>query len=171
VGEAFFHVEKDETKPFIVKTPDVEIEVLGTKFNLSAYPEDNIIQTVLTEGSIKQSLAHPGIFDRGIELKPGQMAAVNRNEKTTNIYNVDVEYYTSWTEGFFSFYNTDLSRVAKRLERYFNIRIFYDNPLDGTIKISGKLDVSKSKEEVFEYMTKLTGLNFTKINERSYRIN
>lgn len=171
VGEAFFNVEKDADRAFIVKSPDVEVEVLGTKFNLSAYPEDNIIQTVLTEGSVELSLAKPGIFNKSIELNPGQMATVNRKEKTTNIYDVEVEYYTTWTEGFFSFYNTDLSRVAKKLERYFNIRIFYEDPLDGRIKISGKLDVSKSQEEVFQYMTKLTGLNFTKINERSYRIN
>lgn len=171
VGEAFFDVEKNEEKPFIVKTPDVEIEVLGTKFNLSAYPEDNIIQTVLTEGHVEINFTNPGLFDHSVELKPGQLANVNRSEKITNVYKVDTEYYTSWTNGFYSFQNTDLSRVAKKLERYFNVRIFYDDPLNGTVKISGKLDVSKSKEEVFEYMTKLTGLKFTKINERSYQIN
>ncbi|MCY1723042.1 FecR domain-containing protein [Prolixibacteraceae bacterium Z1-6] len=170
VGEAFFQVEKDKNRPFIVKTPDIEVKVLGTKFNLSAYPEDNIVQTVLTEGSVEIKYAHPGIFDRSIQLKPGQLASVNKQKQSTNIYNVDVNYYTSWTEGFFSFSNTDLSRVVKRLERYFNIRFIYDDPLNGSIKISGKLDVSKNKEEVFEYMTKLTELNFSKINERTYII-
>ena len=73
-------------------------------------------------------------------------------------------------DGLFSFKNTDLNRVIKKMERYYNIDFGYSNPLDGTIKVSGKLDVTKERQEVFEYMTRLTGLEFEKINERRYEI-
>lgn len=170
VGEAFFNVTKNQEKPFIVKTPDIEIEVLGTQFNLSAYPEENVVQAVLTEGSIELGWTNGGLFDRSTKIVPGQMAMVNREKRETKLYNVNTEYYTSWREGYLTFNNSDLSRVVKKLERYYNIRFRYEDPLNGSIKISGKLDVTSDKEVVFKYMNSLTGLNFTKINATNYLI-
>lgn len=170
VGEAFFDIEKNDRMPFIVKSLNVEVEVLGTRFNVSAYPEDNSIQTVLVEGSVHVNLTNAGRFEKGVTLIPGQMALVNKKNDKTKIYDVDTDYYTLWIGGLFSFTNTDLNRVLKRLERYYNIGFSYTDPLDGTIKVSGKLDVTKDREEVFEYLTRLTGLDFEKINERRYEI-
>jgi len=170
VGEAFFEVAKNENQPFIVKTPDIQIEVLGTQFNISAYPEENIVQTVLTEGSIELGWTNRGLFDRNTQVHPGQLLIANRSEKKTALYEVDTDYYTSWKEGYLTFNNSDLSRVVKKLERYYNIRFRYDDPMDGVIKISGKLDVKNDKEDVFKYMNSLTGLNFTRINETNYMI-
>ena len=170
VGEAFFDVAKNEEKPFLVKTPDIKIEVVGTSFNLSAYPEENIVQTVLTEGSIKQSWLNEGFFDSSTEIKPGQLLLANKKEKATSVYDVSTDYYTTWKEGYLMFSNSDLNRVVKKLERYYNIRFRYDDPMDGAIRISGKLDVTSEKEVVFSYMNSLTGLNFTKINETYYMI-
>jgi hypothetical protein len=170
VGEAFFKVEKNEEMPFIVKTSNLSVKVLGTQFNVLAYPEDNSVQTVLTEGSVEVIKANAGLFEKSVRLVPGQMALFNKNDNETKVYEVDVEYYTLWTEGIFSFLNTDLSRLVKKLERYYNIRFDYANPLDGTTKVSGKLDVTKGQQEVFEYLQKLTGLQFSKINEWKYEI-
>ncbi len=170
VGEAFFEVTKNEKKPFLVKTPDAAVKVLGTQFNITAYTEDQIVQTVLKEGSVEVGLANSGLFERKVEIKPGQMAVLNKTDKNTKVYDVEVEYYTSWKQGYLSFYDIDLNRVVKKLERYFDINIRYEDPLDGTLKISGKLDINKSQDIVFEYMNSLTGLNFIKINENNYLI-
>lgn len=170
VGEAFFEVSKNEEKPFFVNTPDIKIKVLGTQFNVSAYPDDNIIQTVLTEGIVELSNLNPSFFDRSIEMKPGQMASFNKTNKEIKTYEVDASYYTSWKQGYLSFISTDLSRVVKKLERFYNIRIRYDDAMDGAMKISGKLDISKDKDVVFEYMNTLTGLDFNKLNDRIYVI-
>ena len=170
VGEAFFDVAVNEEQPFVVKTPDIKIEVLGTKFNISAYPEENIVQTVLTRGSIELGWTNGRLFDRNLTMEPGQLVSANKKEKTTSLYNVNTEYYTSWKEGYLTFNNSDLSRVVKKLERYYNIRLTYDNPLNGTIKISGKLDVTNDQEDVFKYMKALTGLNFIKENDKHYVI-
>lgn len=170
VGEAYFEVTKNKRRPFIVKTTDVEINVLGTHFNVSAYPEDYSVQTVLAEGSVRINKLDAGVFDKGITLLPGQMAYYNKKNKNTRIYDVDVEQYTLWIEGLLSFSNTDFNRIIKRLERYYNIRFQFDDPLKGTIQISGKLDVTKDKHEVFEYLSKLTGLEFIKMSDNHYVI-
>jgi ferric-dicitrate binding protein FerR (iron transport regulator) len=170
VGEAFFDVEKNDKMPFVVKSSDVEVEVLGTRFNVSAYPEDNWIQTVLVEGSVNVNHANGGRIEKGVTLIPGEMASVNKKNNETNVYDVDTDYYTLWVEGLFSFSNSDLSRVIKKLERYYSISFVFTNPPDALIKVSGKLDVNQDRKEVFKYLTDLTGLEFEKINERRYEI-
>ncbi len=170
VGEAFFEVAKNEDQPFFVKTTDVEVKVLGTKFNISAYPEDYSVQTALTEGRVELSRANAGLLEKKIQLSPGKLAYFNKKNRETTIYDVDVEYYSLWTKGLFSFSNTDLNRITRKLERYYNIRFQYDDPFKGSIQITGKLDVTKEKDEVFEYLSKLTGLDFVKLNENNYGI-
>ena len=170
VGEAFFEVAKNEDRPFIVKTADVEIKVLGTKFNISAYPEDYSVQTALTEGRVELSRTNAGLWEKKIQLSPGELAYFNKRSRETTIYDVDVEYYSLWTKGLFSFSNTDLNRITRKLERYYNIRFQFDDPTKGSIRITGKLDATKGKDEVFEYLSKLTGLDFVKLNENNYGI-
>jgi transmembrane sensor len=167
-GEAFFNIEKNEDHPFIVKTTDVKVEVTGTRFNVSAYPEDYSVQTVLAEGSVEIKKSKGGIFEKAVQLSPGELGYFNKKTYDTRIYKVDVEHYTSWTEGLFSFINTDLSRIVKRLERYYNVRIQFDDPFKGSIQITGKMDVTKGRDQVFEYLSKLTGLEFIKINNSNY---
>ena len=170
VGEAFFEVAKNEDQPFFVKTTDIEIKVLGTKFNISAYPEDYSVQTALTEGRVELSRTNAGLLEKKIQLSPGKLAYFNKKNKETTIYDVDVEYYSLWTKGLFSFSNTDLNRITRKLERYYNIHFQYDNPFKGSIQITGKLDVTKQQDEVFEYLSHLTGLDFIKLNGNNYVI-
>lgn len=170
VGEAFFEVTKNESQPFIVKTTDIEIKVLGTRFNVSAYPEDYSVQTALAEGNVEISSANARLFNHKFKLAPGEMAYFNKKNKETVIYKVDVEYYTLWTQGLFSFSNTDLNRIIKKLERFYNIQFQFEDPLIGIIQISGKLDITKDKEIVFTYLSNLTGLDFIKISDNNYVI-
>ena len=170
VGEAYFDVARNENHPFVVKTADVKVMVFGTKFNISAYPEDYSVQTVLEEGSVQVNRVNANLFEKGTDLIPGQMAYFNKKSKETRIINVEVENYTLWTKGLFNFSNTDLNRITKRLERYYNISFEYEDPLSGTIQITGKLDVTQEMDEVFEYLSKLTGFEFIKINRNHYVI-
>lgn len=169
-GEAFFEVEKSEKQPFTVKTADMQLEVLGTKFNVSAYPEDFAVLTTLAEGSVEIKSTSVAKREKGVLLVPGQMAYFNKKTMQTQVQKVNLEEYTGWTEGLFYFSNTDFNRVIKKLERFYNIQFQFDDPLKGGIQISGKLDVSKGQSEVFEYLNLLTGLELIKINNRIYLI-
>ncbi len=170
VGEAFFQVTKNEKKPFVVRTPDIEVNVLGTQFNISAYSDDNIIQTVLAEGKIELKRATAGFFEQSITVVPGQLATLNKTTQETHLYNVDVDYYIGWKQGYLSFQNSDLSRIIKKLERYYNIHFKYNDPMDGTIKLSGKLDISKDRDQSLELISSLTKLKFIPVSEKTYLI-
>ncbi len=84
-GEAFFDVKQDEKQPFVVQTTDIRVRVLGTQFNISAYPSENIIETMLTSGKIRLEQNNSGIFSETTELSPGQLAAFNKTEHTTRL--------------------------------------------------------------------------------------
>ena len=169
-GEAFFDITKNEKQPFVVKTVDVKVQVLGTRFNVSAYPEDYSVQTVVSDGSVEIKKVSAGLFDKAVRIATGQLGYFNKKTQQTEISEVNLDNYTLWTQGLFKFSNTDFSRIIKKLERYYNIRFQLDDPFKGTIQISGKLDVTKGRDEVFEYLSRLTGLEFLKINESHYMI-
>jgi len=169
-GEAFFCVSKDDKHPFVVHTSDISVLVHGTKFNVCAYPEDNIVQTVLAEGAIALRPKAAGLFDEDIELQPNQMASYSKKNKAVRVHNVDASYYTVWTEGILKFSNQDLNRVLKRVERFYNITFTYANPFDAETKISGKLNLKEEKEEVFEYISRVAQIKIEPINGNRYRI-
>ncbi len=170
-GEAFFSVAKDKAHPFIVHTADLSVQVHGTKFNVCAYPDENIVQTVLTEGLVSLRPKNAGLFDEDIVLHPNQMASYSKESKAVRVQNVDVSYYTVWTQGVIKFSNQDLNRVLKRVERFYNISFSYSNPFDAETKISGKLNLKKEKEEVFEYISRVAQIEIEPINGNRYRIN
>ncbi len=152
-GEAYFKVSENEQKPFIVQTSELEIQVMGTEFNVSAYPEDNIIQTVLKKGSVAIRKAGTTKSENDLILKPNQLASFDKNTQLARVTNVNTDFYTLWTEGLLCFENLDLNRVVKKIERYYDIKIKYEDPLLGTIRISGKLDLKQNKDEVFKYLS------------------
>jgi len=170
VGEAFFEVEHDKKHPFVVQTTDLRVRVTGTEFNLSAYPSDNMIETVLTEGKVRLEQNNSSFFTETTEMEPGQLATFNKTDRSTKLKKVDTEYYTLWKDGLFKFESSDLSRVIKKLERYFNIRFSYDDPLLGTIKISGKLKLSESRETVLENVAAAASVNISKTGKNYYEI-
>ncbi|MDP2336233.1 MAG: FecR domain-containing protein [Bacteroidota bacterium] len=167
-GEAFFEVSRNPEKPFIVKTSDLEIKVLGTQFNVSAYAEDNVIQTVLKEGSVAIHRKKGGFYERDLVLKPNQMASFNKSSNVTKVYEVDANYYTFWTHGLLSFDEIDFNRIVKKVERFYNISIRFSEPNLGDIRISGKLDLKQRREEVLVYLEKVSLTKIDKVSDNQY---
>jgi transmembrane sensor len=167
-GEAFFEVSKNLKKPFIVKTSDLQVKVLGTQFNISAYSEDKFIQTVLREGSVSIRSNITRFNEKELVLKPNQMASFNKSSNDTKVYEVDVEYYTLWTKGLFGFEEIDFNRVVKRVERFYNISVSFSEPDLNVIRISGKLDLKQDKDEVMEYLEKVSCTKINKISDNQY---
>ncbi|MEI7765753.1 MAG: FecR domain-containing protein, partial [bacterium] len=157
--------------PFIVKTSNLDIKVLGTKFNISCYAEDNVIQTVLKEGSVSVRRNGAGFFEKDIIMKPNQMTSFDKTTSQTKIQEVDTNYYTLWTKGLLSFEEIDFARVIKKLERFYNISIVFSDPQKQIIRISGKLDLKHGRKEVIEYLEKVSMSRFEQINENQYTIN
>lgn len=119
-GEAYFEVAKDELKPFIVKTDDIEVRVLGTHFNVNGF-EDDVpgVQVTLLEGSVK--------VDKGTTnrlLKPGQQAVVNTDIEVTD--DVDLDLVMAWKNGFFQFSNASLQTVMQQISRWYDVDVVYE---------------------------------------------
>ncbi|SHJ80144.1 FecR family protein [Tangfeifania diversioriginum] len=170
VGEAFFDVTHDENNPFIVQTTDVRIKVLGTSFNVSAYPSDKIIETVLTKGKVMLEQNSTRLFDESIEMVPGQLAAFDKTKREAILNKVDIENYTLWKDGLLKFESSDLSRVIKKLERFYNIRFSYQDPFLGGIEISGKLDLNENRDEVLGVVASAASVRILKTGEDFYKI-
>ena len=131
-GEAFFEVAANPKKPFTVATQRVNITALGTKFNVSCYPENDETQIALIEGSVK-------VWDesgRALILKPQQQALYSSNRLSAQP--IEHEDYFLWTKGVYSFVNEPLTDVVKKLERYYDIKIEITAPLVLDDEFTGK---------------------------------
>lgn len=117
VGEAFFEVAHDKTKPFMVSSYLLKVNVLGTKFNMKTYP-DEVAKVTLSEGSVE-------VFteENRITLKPNQQISYSVESGLILTKNIDTNLNKSWTVGELSFVNQPLIEIQKELERRFNVNI------------------------------------------------
>lgn len=160
-GEAYFEVTKNKNQPFIVSTRNIDVEVLGTKFNLSAYQSDNFSETVLLEGAVTVQ-DNGKLFNSKLELQPNQKATYYTNNKELIRSEApSAEMQISWINGWYQFSNQNLITVLDKLERYYNIRFNHDATLESkAFPISGKLDLKGSISEVMEVLSKVAKINY-----------
>jgi len=119
-GEAYFEVAKDRTKPFTVSVNGMNVQVLGTHFNINAYSDEKAIKTTLLEGSVKLS----GNGKQAL-LKPGQEGSFNNQQRAFNISQVDVDDAVAWKNGFFAFDNEDIQTIMKRISRWYDVDVVF----------------------------------------------
>ncbi|NNE75951.1 MAG: DUF4974 domain-containing protein [Pricia sp.] len=121
-GEAFFDVSKATLNPFIVTSGKMAIKVLGTHFNVTSYPDDLNIKTVLVEGSVRLYERVNGYdLDSSILLAPGELATFDNEIFVVD--KVDTKIYTAWMNGKLVFKKLPFRDIAKKLERRYNVNI------------------------------------------------
>lgn len=120
-GEAYFEVAKDASKPFHVRTNGINVEVLGTHFNIMSYCEEGKVATTLLEGSVKVSK------DGNAQvMRPGQQASWSSDNKFTLSDHVDMDAVISWKNGRFYFNNTDIKTIMRQISRWYNVDIVFE---------------------------------------------
>lgn len=123
-GEAYFEVASLSQKiPFIVSLNGMEVEVLGTHFNINSYSDEDVVKTTLLEGKVKVKTTsnHAETI-----LQPGQQANWNkRNQGLHKLNDVDVDEAVAWHNGYFQFNNADLETVLKQLVRWYDVEVRY----------------------------------------------
>ncbi|RAJ31903.1 FecR family protein [Pedobacter cryoconitis] len=138
-GEAYFEVAKNKHMPFIVKSEQQKIEVLGTHFNVSAYADEHQSKTTLAEGSVKVSLT---ANQQQQLLKPGQQAIATNHIK---VIPVDIEEALAWKDGLFMFNDEDLEAIMKKVERWYDVQVDFQQAdlrqkhFSGTVSRFGKV--------------------------------
>jgi transmembrane sensor len=122
-GEAYFEIAKDEKHPFIVKTDQQQIEVLGTHFNVFAYPEESAVKTTLIEGSVKVNGTRGGTFtpESEVRLRPGQQSIVDLGG--IKVVNVDTDEAVAWKSGYFRFDDENLESIMRKISRWYDVDI------------------------------------------------
>ncbi|MEI6143122.1 MAG: FecR domain-containing protein [Mariniphaga sp.] len=121
-GEAFFDVQKNPEVPFFVKSGNVEVSVLGTRFNFKAYDHENTIDVVLEEGKVNFQTDNDKTVQE-LMMKPGERAEYDRTTGTTKITSVKIDKYTAWHSGRLVFDDTPLPEVAAQLDRWYGIEV------------------------------------------------
>ncbi len=152
-GEAYFEVAKDKSKPFIVKSDNQKIQVLGTHFNVHAYNNEAAIKTTLLEGSVAVAFRNQTAI-----LKPGQQSNITENSTKITVKEVDTEAAIAWTNGRFKFDNADLKSVMKQLERWYGIKVEYRGDVSD-VRFNGGTFRNKNLSEVLKVL-ELSNIKF-----------
>ncbi|WP_316747162.1 FecR family protein [Pedobacter gandavensis] len=120
-GEAYFEVAKNKNLPFIVSSSGQQLKVLGTHFNVNAYPDEEEVKTTLLEGSLKVFAGN------SVLLKPGQQASVNRKElRNVQLRPANIAQVMAWKNGFFHFEKDNLHAVMRQLSRWYDVDVVYE---------------------------------------------
>ncbi|MDR2274286.1 MAG: DUF4974 domain-containing protein [Sphingobacterium sp.] len=159
-GEGFFHVAKvlanGKRKPFIVHTANQDVEVLGTTFNIQAYPNERLSKTTLVEGSVIVSFEGKS---KQVFLKPGFQAVWNNNKKSYEIQSFDKDIELDWINGDFVFENEALTNVLNRVSRWYNIEIQYVKTYPN-MTFYGNVSRKNSLAEVLNLLKKSANIRF-----------
>jgi ferric-dicitrate binding protein FerR (iron transport regulator) len=133
-GEAYFEVERDDSKPFIVHLKNQEnIEVLGTRFDIAAYPDEpNASRTVLVDGKVKVDFK-----EKAVVLKPGQQAV--NNGKNLVVDNANIRSALAWKNGFFSFDDATAAEILTQLSRWYDVPVRVNNESAQQRRFEGRM--------------------------------
>lgn len=150
-GEAYFEVTGDVSRPFRVRLNGMDVQVLGTRFNIKGYPDDVSIKTTLVEGAVRLSAPAAG----EALLKPGQQGVWSQEQSRFLVQTVNADMATAWIKGYFAFDNESINDIMKDIARWYNVDVEFR---DNTIKrnFGGTISRYQYAEDVLE-MLQLTG--------------
>jgi ferric-dicitrate binding protein FerR (iron transport regulator) len=168
-GEAFFKVAKDKKYPFIVSANDLEVKVVGTEFNVSAYKTEPNVSTFLKEGIVELKYFPEGKKEQTYRMAPGEKATIIRDEKSIRIMEVTSGNDTRWTKGELYFENEPMDQVFRKIERWYNVKISYqlDDFTNETLNVN--LKDNESIDRLLEIINEAIGIN-VKQNGNKYVI-
>lgn len=122
-GEAYFEVSH-AAMPFLVKADRMQVEVLGTHFNVMAYPDEKTIRTTLLEGSVKLSAGQSGTV-----IQPGEQGVLEAENAMVRVLPANTEETVAWKNGYFWFSKADLPAVMRQLSRWYDIEVIYEGKI------------------------------------------
>lgn len=160
-GEVYAEVQRDQSRPFVVKTDKLEIQVLGTSFNLSAYKDDAFKRVVLVNGAV--DVKQNGVNTR---LVPNQAYTYTQNG--ISVETVDTEIYTSWRDGIYIFQNEPIENILQQLARYYNVTMIFPSE-PSRILCSGKLELKDDLSRLLNNLSQIASFNFG-VKDNEYRI-
>lgn len=167
-GEGYFEVKRNEKIPFFVKTKDLQLQVLGTKFNFRDYPEDHEVVVSLLEGKV--GLNNLLREEKEAVLSPDERAVLNKANGLLTVESVTASNASQWTDGYLFFDEELLPDIAKELERSYNVKIHIANDSLKTFRFYGNfVRREQNIHEVLEALASTEKMQY-KIEERNITI-
>ncbi|MBX3239538.1 MAG: FecR domain-containing protein [Chitinophagaceae bacterium] len=145
-GEAYFEVSTDKKRPFIVEKEVLSVVVTGTRFNINTYDDDLTAQVTLLEGRI---MVKNGAAEKN--LLPGQQAETTNTGQLQVHTSVNTEEVMAWKNGYFSFNNSDLQSVMRKLSRWYNVEVLYEGNIPA-MKFGGEIARSSNLSQVLDIL-------------------
>ena len=153
-GEAYFQVTRDSSRPFMVKTANQEVKVLGTHFNVNSYADEPATTTTLISGSVLVSGLN---LDQKI-LKPGEQSILS--EGSIQVQKADVEEAVAWKNEEFIFSGDDLHTVMRKIERWYNIAVVYEPSAPTNLQLGGFSSRARNISTVLKMIAKTGEVHF-----------
>ena len=154
-GEAYFQVLRNEMIPFIVETRDMDVKVLGTSFNVSAYEDEENSHTTLVEGRVE---VDDKINGEKVTLTPGKQALLLGEEMI--VREVNTKLYAMWRKDRFTFASEDMEGVIRKLSRWYNVDFFFSNSSMKQKRFTGSLPKYSDISQVLKMIGMTTDIKF-----------
>jgi len=151
-GEAYFDVARNPDMPFKVITKDQIVEVLGTRFNINSYSDEESFKTTLIEGSVKIIYK-----DRVVLLSPGQQ--FQPSLKSSKVIEANTEEVTAWKDGYFLFKDEDIQSIMRKISRWYNVEVSYSGEIPD-VGFGGNISRSKGIDEVLNVLQLTDAVHF-----------
>lgn len=155
-GEAYFSVRKDQSRPFIVKTEQLSVKVIGTKFNVKAYPEDELITTTLTSGKVE--IITPTKESK--ILQPNEQLTYNTSTSLMHIENISSTETNAWLSGQLLFINSSFKDIKQTLERRFNVIIEDKAGIPASKLYTAKFMKGETLNEILNVLEDVVGFSY-----------
>ena len=163
-GEAYFEVARNHEKPFMVKSPAMDVRVLGTSFNIKCRPDNSFAETTLIEGEVEVK----DKSDKGrITLLPGQKAVLNRVTGRMQVKQVDPKMEIVWHNDLIPFEKSSIFQIAAALERFYGVKIILSPDVDSTNTYSGVLKKKDNIESVLNSLRNSIPFNYKKVDDNN----
>lgn len=159
IGQAFFKVEKNPHKPFLVNASQLVIKVLGTSFEVENYQNDPKISASLVEGKVQ--VIDKSTNKEWVVLKPSEEAIFNKSDGEIIVSKKPVSLVAPWLEGCFRFRNTDLLSIAHQLERKYDCEFVFVDEAAESLRFTADFE-NESLDEILELLNKAHSLNLKK---------
>lgn len=161
-GEVYVNAAKDISKPFLVRTDDFTLQVLGTQFNIRTYKDEHTAFATLVEGSVSIKDGSGSYF----KLKPAEQLSYDKKQHISRVNSVEVDLYTSWKDGIYIFEKQRLEDVLSTISRWYDLTFFYTNPELKNTTFSGRLRRYDSASILLNLFEQLGGVTF-QVNGRT----
>ncbi len=162
-GEAFFSVAKDPRRPFVVHTPDFNVKVLGTRFNVNTYNAEKTV--VLVDGEVNVLRGRDSF-----SISPGEMYSYDSGAGVSSVHDIDTANYVSWVNGYLLFDDIPLGVVLTQLQSFFGADFRYDAHKASLTRVSGKLELRDGLETALLNLQNTAILSYVRKDDRTVDI-